>query len=160
MSDQENMSQEGSQDPQGKKRTRIEELEVTGSALVERIKELVQTAPPAASPSRRKTGNELMTVPLTIGVVAGGLVAWAAPLLAAVGALAALVTRVKLESRPRGGRERYIKRAETCITKFLEGAVHGTAPSFLPDIKPHVKDFYVSMWRNSTRSGAASLPSI
>ena len=38
-----------------------------------------------------------MTVPLTFGVVAGGLVAWAAPLLAALGALAGIVSRVKLE---------------------------------------------------------------
>ena len=97
MSDQENTSQESSQDPQGKKRTRIEELEVAGSALVERIKELVQDSSTRRVTIKTQDGNELMTVPLTIGVVAGGLVAWAAPLLAAVGALAALVTRVKLE---------------------------------------------------------------
>ena len=97
MSDQENTPQEGNQDPQGKKRTRIEELEVTGSALVDRIKELVQDSSTRRVIIKTQDGNELMTVPLTIGVVAGGLVAWAAPLLAAVGALAALVTRVKLE---------------------------------------------------------------
>ena len=95
---QENTSQEGGQEtPQGKKRTRIEELEVTGSALVDRIKELVQDSSTRRVIIKTQDGNELMTVPLTIGVVAGGLVAWAAPLLAAVGALAALVTRVKLE---------------------------------------------------------------
>lgn len=98
MSDQENTPQEGSQETQEtKKRTRIEELEVAGSGLVERIKELVQDSSTRRVVIKTQDGNELMTVPLTIGVVAGGLVAWAAPLLAAVGALAALVTKVKLE---------------------------------------------------------------
>ncbi len=102
MSDQETtqnaaQGQEQGQEPAQTKRTRIEELEVAGSGLVERIKELVQDSSTRRVIIKTQDGNELMTVPLTIGVVAGGLVAWAAPLLAAVGALAALVTKVKLE---------------------------------------------------------------
>ena len=97
MSDQENTQNATQDGSAGEKRTRVEEFEVAGSGLVERIKELVQDSSTRRVVIKTQDGNELMTVPLTIGVVAGGLVAWAAPLLAAVGALAALVTKVKLE---------------------------------------------------------------
>ena len=82
---------------QTKKRTFIEEIEVSGSNLVERFKELVQEGNTRRVVIKTQDGNELMSVPLTFGVVAGGLVAWAAPLLAALGALAGIVSRVKLE---------------------------------------------------------------
>jgi hypothetical protein len=80
-----------------KKRTFVEEIEVTGSALVERFKELVQEGNTRRVVIKTQEGFELMTVPLTFGVVAGGLVAWASPILAALGALAGIVSRVKLE---------------------------------------------------------------
>ena len=79
------------------KRTFVEEIEVTGSALVERFKELVQEGNTRRVVIKTQEGFELMTVPLTFGVVAGGLVAWASPILAALGALAGIVSRVKLE---------------------------------------------------------------
>jgi len=82
---------------QPKKRTFVEEIEVTGSALVERFKELVQEGNTRRVVIKTQEGFELMTVPLTFGVVAGGLVAWASPILAALGALAGIVSRVKLE---------------------------------------------------------------
>jgi len=80
-----------------KKRTFVEEIEVTGGALVERFKELVQEGNTRRVVIKTQEGFELMTVPLTFGVVAGGLVAWASPILAALGALAGIVSRVKLE---------------------------------------------------------------
>lgn len=80
-----------------KKRTFVEEIEVSGSNLIERFKSLVQEGNTRRVVIKTQEGHELMTVPLTFGVVAGGLVAWAAPLLAALGALAGIVTRVKLE---------------------------------------------------------------
>jgi hypothetical protein len=79
------------------KRTFVEEIEVAGNQLVERIKELVKEGNARRVIIRNVEGEELMTMPLTVGVVAGGLITIAAPLLAALGALAALVTRVKLE---------------------------------------------------------------
>ena len=39
----------------------------------------------------------LLEVPLTTGVVAGGIVTLVAPVLAALGAMAALLTKVKFE---------------------------------------------------------------
>jgi hypothetical protein len=84
--------------PEGpKKRSFVEEIEVSGSNLVERFKELVQEGNTRRVTIRTQEGYELMTVPLTFGVVAGGLVAWASPILAALGALAGIVSRVKLE---------------------------------------------------------------
>lgn len=92
-----NQEQNAPDAPQGEKRTFIEEIEVSGSALVERVKELVQESNTRRVTIRTDDGKELMSVPLTVGVVAGGLITLAAPLLAALGAVAALVSRVKLE---------------------------------------------------------------
>ena len=80
-----------------KKRTFVEEIEVAGNELLDRVKELMKEGSARRVTIRSSEGTELMTVPLTIGVVAGGLITIAAPLLAALGALAALVTRCKLE---------------------------------------------------------------
>lgn len=82
---------------ENKKRTFVEEMEVAGSELLDRIKELMKEGNARRVTIRSSDGTELMTVPLTVGVVAGGLITIAAPLLAALGALAALVTRCKLE---------------------------------------------------------------
>ena len=82
---------------QNGKRTFIEEVEVAGSELVERVKELAREGNTRRVIIKNPEGQELITVPLTFGVVAGGVVTLYAPLLAALGAVAALVTRVKLE---------------------------------------------------------------
>ncbi len=79
------------------KRTFVEEIEVAGNQLVERVKDLIQEGNTRRLVVRNMDGKELLQIPLTYGVVAGGLFAYLAPLLAALGALAALVTRVKLE---------------------------------------------------------------
>lgn len=75
----------------------VEEFEVSGKELVGRIRELFEEGNATRVTIRTQKGEELMSVPLTFGIVAGGLIAFTTPLLAAVGALAALVTRVKLE---------------------------------------------------------------
>lgn len=78
-------------------RTVVEEFEISGAKLVARVKELFEDASAKRVVIRSADGDELLTVPLTIGVAAGGVVTLAAPLLAALGALAALVSRVRLE---------------------------------------------------------------
>lgn len=84
-------------DRAGTNRTFVERLEVSGGELVDRFRDLVADSNARRVIIRDSDGNELLTAPLTFGVVAGGLITVAAPLLAALGALAALVTRVKLE---------------------------------------------------------------
>ena len=85
------------QDEREGKKTFVEQMEVAGSELVDRVKDLIGEGNARRVIIRDKDGRELLEAPLTFGVVAGGLITVAAPLLAAVGALAALVTRVKLE---------------------------------------------------------------
>lgn len=80
-----------------KKRTWVEEVEVAGNQLVDRVKELVQESSTKRAIIKTQDGKELMSVPLTFGVVAGGILTLGAPLLAALGAVAALVSKVKLE---------------------------------------------------------------
>lgn len=82
---------------ENKKRTFVEEVEVAGNQLVDRIRELIDDSNTRRVIIRNLEGKELMSLPLTFGVVAGGLITLTAPLLAAVGALAALVSKVKLE---------------------------------------------------------------
>lgn len=79
------------------KKTWVEEVEISGSHLVERIKELVAEGNARRVILKNKEGQELFELPLTVGVVGGGIITLALPVLAAIGAVAALLTQVKLE---------------------------------------------------------------
>lgn len=79
------------------KKTIVEEIEISGRELVGRVQELFRDSNASRITIRSQKGDELMTLPVSFGVVAGGIITLTAPLLAAVGALAAFVTRVKLE---------------------------------------------------------------
>jgi hypothetical protein len=68
--------------------TRTEEFQVNGEELLAKIKELVRQGNVRRVTIKDKEGKTLIEFPLTIGVV--GLVL--APTLAAVGAIAALIT--------------------------------------------------------------------
>jgi hypothetical protein len=74
-------------------RTLIEELEVAGNELVGRIEELVREGN-VRRLIIKHNDNVLLEVPLTIAAVAGTAVAIFNPVLAAIGALAALLTKV------------------------------------------------------------------
>ena len=80
-----------------KKRTWTEEIEVAGDQLVARVKELAAEAEVKRIRITEPDGDQVLEVPLTIGALAGGAVVLAAPLLAVIGALAAFVTKVKIE---------------------------------------------------------------
>lgn len=80
-----------------KARTWIEEIEVAGSQLVERIKELVAEGNVRRLILRTQDDKLIMEIPLTAGAVVGGVVTLFVPLLAALGALAALIARVKVQ---------------------------------------------------------------
>lgn len=64
-----------------------ETIETHGEHLVKKIKELIEEGNVRRVTIKEKDGKELMSFPLTLGVV-GALLA---PILAAVGALAALI---------------------------------------------------------------------
>ena len=70
-------------------KVRTEEFKVSGDALVQKIKELVHEGNIRRVMIKNEEGKTLIDIPLTWGVV-GTLIA---PQLAAIGALAALMTQ-------------------------------------------------------------------
>jgi len=74
------------------KKTRTEELSISGEDLVSTIKELVHQSNIRRITIQNKDGKALLEVPLTLGVVGALLL----PTLAALGALAAIVTECKI----------------------------------------------------------------
>lgn len=68
-------------------KTTWESFNIHGEQLLKKVKELIEEGNVRKITIKDKTGKELMNFPLTIGVVG----AIFAPILAAVGALAALV---------------------------------------------------------------------
>jgi hypothetical protein len=65
--------------------------------LVGRTKELLEEGNVRRLIIRNREDEVLLEVPLTAGVAVGGVVTLVAPVLAALGALAALLTHVKVE---------------------------------------------------------------
>jgi urease accessory protein UreE len=72
--------------PNRKTKEFVEQVEIAGDQLGTRRVVL-----------RSAEGRELLSLPMNVGVAAGGVVTLAAPLLAAVGAVAALVSHVQLD---------------------------------------------------------------
>lgn len=70
------------------KTTKKEEFTVNGEDLLRKVKELINEGNVRRIVIKNKDGKQLVELPLTIGVVGAVL----APVLAAVGAIAALVT--------------------------------------------------------------------
>ena len=94
------------QEPTEEKHIWTEQIEIAGSELVERTKELIEEGNVRRLIIRTQDDKLLLEVPLTAGVAVGGVVAVVAPVLAALGAMAALLSRVKIEIvRTRGGGE-------------------------------------------------------
>jgi hypothetical protein len=81
----------------GKERTWTEEIQIAGNELVERVKELVAEGNVRRVVLRTPDDRMLLEIPLTAGVAVGGVVTILSPVLAALGALAALVAKVKVE---------------------------------------------------------------
>ena len=77
--------------------TFTEHIEIAASDLVDRTKELIEEGNVRRLIIRNQDDEVLMEVPLTAGVVVGGAATIVAPVLAALGALAALLTHVKIE---------------------------------------------------------------
>jgi hypothetical protein len=94
MSEQQNEQEQQQQ----KTKTFTEEIEIAGNQVVEQVKELVKEGNVRLLRIKSAEGDDVfLEMPLTIGVVAGGAIALAAPWLAMLGAFAALVARVKIE---------------------------------------------------------------
>ena len=70
-------------------RIRIEEFEVTGEKVLETVKQIVREGNIRRITIRNSEGESLIEIPLTAGVVGAMIL----PVWAAIGALAALVTK-------------------------------------------------------------------
>ena len=90
-------SEEADMSGEDQKRTITEEIEVQGQQLVDRVKELLHEGNVRKLRIKDGKGKYLLEIPLTIGVVMGGALVLKAPMMAALSALAGLMTNVKIE---------------------------------------------------------------
>lgn len=82
--------------PDKQRRTIIEEIEVTGGQLIDKIKELIRHG--NVRTLKVKAGDDFtLEMPVTVGALAGGVVVLTAPWLAVIGVIAAMVAKVKIE---------------------------------------------------------------
>jgi hypothetical protein len=88
---------QGEQPPKQGERTWTEHIEVAGSQLIGRVRGLIAEGNVRRLIIRSPEDNVLIEIPLTAGVVAGGALALFAPVLAAIGAIAGLLVKVKVE---------------------------------------------------------------
>jgi len=114
---------------QGPRRTWTEEIELAGTQLFERIKELVAEGNVRRVRVKTADGAQpFLELPVTGGVVGGGLLILAAPWLAALGALAAIVAKVKVEIvREEAADDDDTIRGEIIDAKVERPGDHGTA---------------------------------
>lgn len=94
-----------------KKRTITEEITVRGGELVDKVKELIEQGNVRRLVVRRGSGETLVEIPLTAGVGIAGLLTLMAPVLAALGAMAALVAdfRVQIERDEDGSKNKRLE---------------------------------------------------
>jgi hypothetical protein len=77
--------------------TIVEEIEVEARNLIRRVQELIREGNVRTLRIKDKNGKYLLEIPLTVGVVAGGAFALAAPWAVALSALAGFLVDVKIE---------------------------------------------------------------
>ena len=76
---------------------RTEEFEMSGADVVAKIKYLIREGNIRRLSLQTEAGKTLVEIPLTVGIVGGAAVALVAPMLAAVAAIGAVVTKLKLK---------------------------------------------------------------
>jgi len=74
-----------------------EEFEVDAGKVVDEVKKLIAQGNVRRLILRKENDEILMEIPLTAGVAAGSIMTIFAPVLAALGAMAALLARVKIQ---------------------------------------------------------------
>jgi hypothetical protein len=71
-------------------KTRTEEFKISGGQIIDKIKELIHEGNIRRIILKDENGKTFLEIPLTVGIVGAAL----APVLAAIGAIAALVTKL------------------------------------------------------------------
>jgi hypothetical protein len=75
---------------------RVEEFKVSGNDLVDRVRQLFHEGNIRRIIIKNEEGHTLLEIPLTVGVVGGALATVMFPVVAALGAIGALVARLTL----------------------------------------------------------------
>lgn len=81
----------------GEEREWREEFRVAGDKVAETVRRLVKEGNARRIIIRKSNGEVIRDIPLTRGVAVGGLLALVAPMLAALGAMVALLSEVRIE---------------------------------------------------------------
>lgn len=81
----------------GKGKEIVEQIEVAGDQLVSTVKRLISDGSTRRIVLRSEDGKELFSLPMNVGVAGAGIMTLASPLLAAIGAVAALVSKVHID---------------------------------------------------------------
>lgn len=87
------------------KKTFYEEIQVRASEALDRIRDLIQQGNVRKLVLKNEKGEVLFEIPLTAGVAVAGVFTLVAPVLAAVGAALAFLTKVTIEVHRRDGGE-------------------------------------------------------
>ncbi|HEY9672929.1 MAG TPA: DUF4342 domain-containing protein [Waterburya sp.] len=77
-------------------RVRVEEFSISGDDLVTKVRELIHQGNIRRIIIKNEEGRPLIEIPLTIGVVGGVIGATVFPIVAALGAIGALVAHLKI----------------------------------------------------------------
>ncbi|MBE9040852.1 DUF4342 domain-containing protein [Oscillatoriales cyanobacterium LEGE 11467] len=77
-------------------KVRVEEFQVSGDTLVSKVKELIHQGNIRRIIIKDESRKTLLEIPLTVGLVGGALAVTIAPILAAIGAIGALVARLTI----------------------------------------------------------------
>lgn len=78
------------------KNVRVEEFSIDGDKLVAKVKELIHESNIRRITVKNEEGVVLVEIPLTVGVVGGVVVTALAPVIAALGAIGALVAHLTI----------------------------------------------------------------
>ena len=73
-------------------KTRTEEFKLNGGEILDKIKEIIPEGNIRRTMLKDESGKVFMEIPLTVGIIGAALV----PVLAAVGAVAALVSKLTI----------------------------------------------------------------
>jgi Domain of unknown function (DUF4342) len=87
----------GASDTGHKRATWTQNVDLVGDELVSFVKKLAADGKVSRIRIIEADGDIVIDMPLTLGAIAGGAVVLAAPMLAILGALAAFMTKVRLE---------------------------------------------------------------
>jgi hypothetical protein len=82
--------------PDVSEKVTVEEFEISGDALVSRIRELIHQGNIRRIIIKNETGQTLIEIPMTVGVIGGAIGTVMFPIVAAVGVIGAMVAHLKV----------------------------------------------------------------